>query len=209
MASNHVAGREPTTCRYLQTHYLGTIGESREEADQNFFCLQAKQASHRWFPNVTDLTVSVRHLYSSKPFPPIVNLSKVTKLSLVLHERHQLSSTTSSTCIDLLQRTRNVHWLTFISQSINGDSVYSKDLYSAILRYVDQSKLRHPEIPVENIHQVQMLLKTFQGLLSVRFYLWGTSLTARKIIEHVETVRPGCSITEWYTWVSIWLGNNN
>ena len=163
--------------------------------------------SSRWFPNIADLSVSMSDRYQSESFPSIVDLSKVTKLILNADGVRRSGDTLCRNCIDLLKRTRNIHSLTLNCElSYERDLSSRSDLHSTMIDHVDRLKLRHLNISVGNLNQVQILLKTFQDLISTRFSFLSESLTVEQIIRHVKTVRRVCSYVNDVSWVSIWLG---
>ena len=77
----------------------------------------------------------------------------------------------------MLHRTPRIHSLTLdqsgsmllVRQSI-------EDIYSGIIQCVARSKLRHLDILVPDIYQVEVLLDTFLNLYSIRFCFHGESI---------------------------------
>ena len=162
---------------------------------------------NQWFPNVTDLSILFEASYPPKSFPSVLDLTKVMKLSLQLGLSTSPTPSELGCIISLLKRTPNIQ-----SLSIDGVSFIQRDpssiekVYSIINRHVDWSKLRHVEVPICNLHHVQMLSNRFRNLCSIRFHFNVESLSAEQLINVVKVLMPACSIGYDYSVVYIWTG---
>ena len=154
-----------------------------------------------------DLFITFNESSSPKSFPPLIDLAQVTKLSLYLDTSTALTPLNSCCVIDLLKQTPNVQSLAVRARSvIERHSSSVEEIRSAIIRHAYESKLRHLEIPVSNLNQVQMLLDQFRHLFSIGLCSTNESLTSEKIIVFVKTLLPYCSILKEDFRVSIWIG---
>lgn len=156
---------------------------------------------------MTDLSILSLNWYLPSSFPLLIDLAKVTKISLYLDMSTSLTPMNSDCIIDLLKQTGNIHSLAIHRSSLlTRDPLSIEEIYSIIICYVHQSKLRHLAVPVRNLNQVQMLLDRFRCFFSIRFCYVNESLTPEQISAFVKTLMLGCSILEDYPVVSIWLG---
>lgn len=160
----------------------------------------------QWFPNVTDLFISFINSYSPESSPWVVDLAKVTKLSLYLAISSSLTPLSSGCLVGLLEQTGNIHSLVVYGESmIERDTLCVEEICSTIIRHVDRSKLRHLEIPVSSLNQVQMLFDRFRDLFSIRFFPRIGSISSEQIIVFVKALMPACSIVKEDSVVSIWI----
>lgn len=165
-----------------------------------------KRKSYPRFANVTDLTVKLFSLQISRPFGSIVDLSKVTKLSLSFVCSSRPSDTQLDSMIYLLQHTSTLHSLVFTwLERFCADSVLIQKTFAAILSSVNQSKLRHLDIPVENADQVKMILSGLKHLFSVRFRVFKPSIS-RDIREQLTKCTTDSSVQETTSSTSVWFG---
>ena len=173
---------------------------------KEFLSLQGENASHHWFPNITDLTVMFGHLSSLESFWSVIDLAKVTKLSLDFNWRLLSAVKVWNDTIYLLGQTPNIRSLTvdwiFWPEKDLSDS---HDLVSTIIRYVDPSKLRHLVIPIRHVDEAIILLETFTELISVNFS-FSEQIFVQQLTSHLSTLWYGCGITRGSRLLIIWLG---
>lgn len=169
------------------------------------------ESNDRLLSNVTDLIVILDSMTSTAVFPPILDLCKVTDLTLRLSWNPETAAETlPAHVIQMLRGTPNVQtlraslWGTFDRVSSLVD-----DLCLAVIRCVSPSMLRHLEISVSDMNQVQMLLERFRDLVGITFLTHSRSLTTAPIIGYVSTLMRGLSISEKQSAVSIWLGERS
>ena len=150
-----------------------------------------------------NVQISVTHRNRSSS---VIDLSKVKKLIRYLGYPRHIISIRYDQLIDLLQQTPNLHSLTLDpSGSILLVRQPIEDVYSVIIHYVDRSKLRHLDIFVINIHQVQTLLERFINLCAVRFRFQSELISSEEISDYLMTLMPDCSIWQDSYSVSIWM----
>ena len=156
---------------------------------------------------MTDLTLLFNDSYSPESFPSVVDLGKVTKLSLFLDVATSLTLWNSGCIIDLLKQTDNIQSLVVHGGSfLERDPFSAEEIYSVIIRHVERSKLRHLKVPICNLNHFQRLFDRFRDLFSIGFFPVIGSITSEEIIAHIKAVIPGCSVLEDYPVVSIWIG---
>lgn len=136
----------------------------------------------------------------------MVDLSKVTTLSLDSHSIRPCNPISSDCLVDLLQQASNIHALRFDpSADMETRTADGRDIYSIIIRYVKRSKLRHLKMRIVGIDQVKTLLETFRNLLSVRFLLKDGSITFEETLLYMKTLMPGCLTLYNHFSLSIWM----
>ena len=107
----------------------------------------------------------------------------------------------------LLKQTSSIYSLVIRHESeITIAQLLEDEVCSAVVRYVDQWKLRYLTVPVGNLNHVQMLLERFQDLFSINFSLRIRSVTSEEVITYVKKFRHDCSIQGQCHSVSVWLG---
>ena len=130
----------------------------------------------------------------------------MTKLSLHLAISTSLTPLNSGCLVDLLEEIANIHSLVVYGESmIERDPLSVEEICSTIIRHVDGPKLRHLEIPVCSLNQLQMLFDRFRDLFSIRFFSRIGSLSSEQIIVFVKALMPACSILKDDSVVSIWI----
>ena len=136
----------------------------------------------------------------------MVDLSKVTTLSLHWHYIRPCNPISSDCLIDLFQQASNIHSLRFDpSADMKTRTADGRDIYSIIIRYVNRSKLRHLEMRIVDIGQVKTLLETFRNLFSVRFLFKDGSITFDETLRYVKTLMPSCLTVYNQLSLSIWM----
>ena len=136
----------------------------------------------------------------------MIDLSKVTVLSLDWSQFPILHPFSSGCLIDLFQQASNIRSLTVHRVAeIMIRELAENDISSMIIQYVDPSKLRHLDIPFVDIDQFQRLLNRFTNLFSIRFRPIIVGIYLEKISAYVKTLLPGCSISYGSSSVLIWM----
>lgn len=139
-----------------------------------------------------------------KPLSSVIDLFKVTKLSLDSGYHCRLDRIRYDRLIDLFKQTPNIHSFTLDpSQLIVSQRLSVDDIYSAFIPYLDRSKLRHGDILVVDLRQVQMLLETFKNLISIRFRLGTDWISFEELSAYVKTLMSRCSTSHDFSSVSI------
>ena len=145
-------------------------------------------------------------LQISRPFASIVDLSKVTKLSLSFVCSSRPSDIQLDSMIYLLRQTSTLHSLVFSwLERFYADSVFIQTTFVAILSSLNQSTLRHLDIPVDNADQVKMILSGLKHLFSVRFRVLKPSIS-REILEQLTECTRDSSVQETPSLISVWFG---
>jgi predicted membrane chloride channel (bestrophin family) len=108
--------------------------------------------------------------------------------------------------IYLLQHASTLHSLVFSwLERFCTDSAFIQKTFVTILSSVNQSTLRHLDIPVDNADQVKMILSGLKYLFSVRFRVFKQSIS-REIREQLTKCTRDSSVEETPSSVSVWLG---
>ena len=145
-------------------------------------------------------------LSSLEAFWTVIDLSKVARLSLDFNWRSLRLRAMWDDVIYLLEQTPNIRSLTldwaFWPEKDLSDS---HDLVSAVIRYVDPSKLRHLGIPVRHVDEAILLLKKFTELISVTFS-FSELIFVQQMTSHLPKLYHGCGITRSSRFLAIWLG---
>jgi hypothetical protein len=161
---------------------------------------------NQWFPNVTDLSILFEVSYPRKSLPCVLDLTKVTTLSLDLAVCTVLTPSELSCIIHLFEQTCSLHSLAVIGESfIKRQPSNVEQINSIISRYVNGSKFRQLKVPVCKFHHVQTLLNRFRHLISVQFRFNTDLLTCDELIAFVKASIPDCSILNLACTVSIWI----
>ena len=162
---------------------------------------------HQWFPNVNDLVVLIEASYPRHTFPSVLDLKKLTKLTLELGMSTAFTPLELNCIIDLLEQASSIHSLSVYGESFHASqSSNIEQINSIIIRHVNGSKLRQLQVPVCDLNQVQMLLNRFRNLCSIQLVSYTESLTCDKLIAFVKASMPGCSTLSDSGVASIWLG---
>ena len=162
---------------------------------------------HQWFPNVNDLVVLIEASYPRYTFPSVLDLKKLTKLTLELTMSTSFTPLELNCIIDLLEQASSIHSFSVYGEPFNTRlSSNIEQINSIIIRHVNGSKLRQLQVPVCNVNQIQMLLNRFRNLCSIQLVSYTESLTCDKLIAFVKASMPGCSTLSDSGVASIWLG---
>jgi hypothetical protein len=146
-------------------------------------------------PSRTELFVAFSRWDSPKSVATGLDLLSVRKLSLSLSYVCPPDERLLASLNSLLKQTPNIHSLQFsgaLADRANPPLV--GNVCRAIVRYVDPLKLRHLQVPVSSIDDVQMLVGPFKDLLTIKFDLRGRSVTSGQIVEHLKTLTNEYSI---------------
>ena len=158
---------------------------------------------------MTNLTILLEDSYRPESFPAVLDLSKVTKLKLEVEISTSLTSFNLRCIIDLLKQTSNIQSLTIHGSSfVQRHPSSIEKIHSIIISHVDRSKLRHLEISVCNLNQVQTLFDRFGDLFSIRLLPETESLTSKQIVAFVKGSMPHCLIMEEFPVVFIWIAKH-
>jgi hypothetical protein len=119
----------------------------------------------------------------------------VTKLSLNLCYSTSLDRIRYDRLIDMLKQTSNLQPLTMYSRSaFKEGSLFVQTVCSTIIDRLDQSKLRHLNIPIFHLDQLKVLLKRFTNLFNLTLCVSIESKNYPEIIDYVKTLMNGYSI---------------
>ena len=161
----------------------------------------------QWFPNANDLVVLFEASYPRHTFPSVLDLKKLTKLTLELTMSTSFTPSELNCIIDLLEQASNIHSLSVYGGSFDArQSSNIEQIHSVIIHHVNGSKLRQLQVSVCNVHQVQKLLNRFRNLYRIRFNVDAELLPVAEIIASIKASMPDCSTLTDSDFVSIWLG---
>ena len=145
-----------------------------------------------------------------KSFSLVVDLSKVTKLSMYSCYLPSLDRITSDRLIDLLKQTPNLQSLTIDWRSNGKDDPFVVEKVGfRIIGFLDPSKFRHLNIPIFNLGQIKMILDRFANIFSLTLCLSTGSISAAEIFDYFRTSWPDCSMVKDQDSISIWLDDRS